>query len=123
MARLFPIVRLQISASLFLLLRSKALFSILNDKSPGPDGFNSCFYKAPWDTIGSDVNKDVLNFFQSGKLLKEINNTSLNMIPKVKHPVFVADFRPIACCSILYKVISKLLCSRLKLVLPSLISL
>lgn len=44
------------------------------------------------------------------------------MIPKVKHPVSVADFRPIVCCSALYKIISKILCSWLKLVLPFMIS-
>ncbi|XP_062113724.1 uncharacterized protein LOC133824761 [Humulus lupulus] len=50
------------------------------------------------------------------------DGTLLSLIPKVDQPVNAFDFRPIACCNTLYKCISKMLCNRLKLVLPTLIS-
>ncbi|XP_062075990.1 uncharacterized protein LOC133780132 [Humulus lupulus] len=41
---------------------------------------------------------------------------------KVDQPSTAADFRPIACCTTIYKCISKMLCSRLAAILPSLIN-
>ncbi|XP_074277501.1 uncharacterized protein LOC141601134 [Silene latifolia] len=68
------------------------VFSIPDDKSPGPDGYSSCFFKAGWETI------------------------------KVKHPRSVKEFRPLACCNTMYKIIAKILCARLAPVLPKIIS-
>jgi hypothetical protein len=44
------------------------------------------------------------------------------MIPKVDNPDKVAQFRPISLCIVVYKVISKLLSNRLKVILPDIIS-
>ena len=71
---------------------------------------------------GDDVCDAVLEFMETGKLLKELNCTNLVLLPKVEAPVSVLDFRPIACCNTLYKVITKMLCSRMKRVLPDIIS-
>ncbi|XP_062075058.1 uncharacterized protein LOC133779074 [Humulus lupulus] len=65
---------------------SKAMFSIPDTKSPGPDGFGSGFFKSMWPVIGGEVCAAVANFFET-----------------------------------VYKCISKLLCSRLATVLPSLV--
>ncbi|KAL2923281.1 hypothetical protein RDABS01_014772 [Bienertia sinuspersici] len=81
----------------------KAIFSIPENKSPGPDGFGTHFYKHNWDLIGEEVTTAILDFFESGKLLKEINNTFLVLIPKVTKPQNVSEFRPIACCNTIYK--------------------
>ncbi|GAB2280342.1 hypothetical protein Dimus_039402 [Dionaea muscipula] len=43
------------------------------------------------------------------------------LIPKMDTPSKVSDFKPIACCTTIYKIIAKLLCGRLKEVLPSII--
>lgn len=64
----------------------------------------------------------VLNFFPTRKMLKQINATTLYLVPKVEHPESVTQFWPIACCNVLYKIISKMLCSRLKAIIPSIIN-
>ena len=42
--------------------------------------------------------------------------------PKVATPVGLNDYRPIACCTVLYKVITKVLATILSQILPPLIS-
>lgn len=64
----------------------------------------------------------VMEFFGSEELLKVLNNIVITLIPKSAHASLVRDYRSIACCYTLYKIISKMLCNRLKQVLPDLIS-
>ena len=71
--------------------------------------------------MGEEVTQVVLHFFTTGRLLKELNHTSLTLVPKVPNPSSFNDFRPIACCNLLYKCISGIMAARLKAVLPSLI--
>ncbi|KAK4381077.1 hypothetical protein Sango_3002800 [Sesamum angolense] len=57
-----------------------------------------------------------------GRLLKQVNTTILALIPKVRVPSLVSDFRPISCCNVLYKVITKIIVQRLRSVLDKMIS-
>ncbi|XP_074297716.1 uncharacterized protein LOC141628475 [Silene latifolia] len=97
-------------------------FSIPIDKSPGPDGYTSAFFKDTWDIVGADVCASIKDFFATGKLLTQINATNITLIPKCDRPTSVKQFRSIACCNMIYKVISKLLYNRLAQVLPDIIS-
>ena len=56
-----------------------------------------------------------------GNLLKVWNNTSISLIPKVVVPQTMKDFRPISCCNVIYKCITKILVSRIKPYLDQLI--
>lgn len=83
---------------------------------PQGDGFPVEFFKAYWDTVGEQVSNVALQFFVTGKILKEINCTTITLVPKVPNPTYVKEFMPIACCTTLYKLIVKVITTRLKLV-------
>ncbi|KAL2246342.1 UNVERIFIED_CONTAM: hypothetical protein Sindi_2902400 [Sesamum indicum] len=100
----------------------QAVFDIADDKAPGPDGYSSRFFKAAWPVVGEEVTRAVLDFFSTGKLLKQINSTILALIPKVHTPMSVNDFRPISCCNVLYKIIAKLLVQKISVLLDKIVS-
>ncbi|XP_057251762.1 uncharacterized protein LOC130591842 [Beta vulgaris subsp. vulgaris] len=68
-----------------------------------PDGYSSGFFKKAWRQVGAEITLAVLDFFQFGQLLKQINTTTLCLIPKVEQPEEVNQFRPIDCCNVIYK--------------------
>ena len=90
-----------------------------NKKAPGPDGSNASFC---WETIGDIVSEAVCSFLNSGKLLRQVNATAVTLIPKVPCQNYVGDYRPIACCNVVYKAASKLICRRLKRILSSIVT-
>ncbi|CAN1304339.1 Transposon TX1 uncharacterized 149 kDa protein [Linum perenne] len=100
----------------------KVVFQMDSKRAPCPDGFNATFYKVSWNIIGADFTDAVLGFFNTSKMLPELNATSLTLIPKVKSPSQVREFRPISCCSLFYKCVAKILAARMQLVLPDIIS-
>ncbi|KAE8729631.1 hypothetical protein F3Y22_tig00003480pilonHSYRG00012 [Hibiscus syriacus] len=73
----------------------EAIFNQGNEKSTSPDGFTPIFFKKTWNVVGDDI----------------------------PNPSKVKDFRPISCCSVVYKIISKILVKRMTMLLPDIISL
>ncbi|GKB77880.1 hypothetical protein Tco_0944775, partial [Tanacetum coccineum] len=90
------------------------MFQIDGNKAPGPDGFSAYFFKKAWSIVGTDVCNTIKEFFRTGKLLNEVNSTLISLIPKIQTPDKVTDFRPIACCNVLYKCISKIIIDIMK---------
>ena len=100
----------------------EALFSIPNHKSPKLDGFNSGFFKHSWIKIGDQICNAVQDFFRTGIMPDYVSAMKLVVLPKVPNPHFATEFRPISYCNVLYKCISKLICTRINETLPSIIS-
>ncbi|GLT46247.1 hypothetical protein SLA2020_200180 [Shorea laevis] len=99
-----------------------AISSLKPFKAPGPDGVHPFFYQRCWNEIKAKVCSDVIGAFSSGVIPTGWNNCLISLIPKGKAPESITQFRPIGLCNTSYKIISKILVNRLRLVLESLIS-
>ncbi|XP_074301304.1 uncharacterized protein LOC141632680 [Silene latifolia] len=72
--------------------------------------------------MSDEITSAILDFFTIGKLLQQVNHTFITLLPKCEMHQNVTQFRPIAYCNVLYKAISKILCTRLENILPHIIS-
>ena len=89
------------------------------DKSPGPDGFSMAFFQACWGILKSDIMAVFHHFHVTCQFEKSLNATFIALIPKKAAAVEIKDFRPIRG---VYKILAKVLASRLRLALGEIIS-
>lgn len=95
-----------------------ALFSMPENKTPRPDVYPMEYYKAVWTVVGKDLVVAVQSFFLYGLMPRSTNATLLSLVPKTTSAEKMSDFRPIVCCNLVYKLISKIMVHRLKAILP-----
>ena len=91
-------------------------------KAPGPDGMPPLFFQHFWPTCGDVVSKMVMDFLNQGISPPNFNETHIVLIPKIKEPKRVTDYRLISLCKVTYKIVSNVIANRLKKILPSIIS-
>ena len=80
------------------------------------------FYQYFWPKIGEVVARTILDFLNFGLTLPNFNETYIVLIPKVKEPKKVTDYRPISLCNVMFRIASKAIANRMKKFLPSIIS-
>ncbi|KAJ9543812.1 hypothetical protein OSB04_023519 [Centaurea solstitialis] len=100
----------------------KALKDCGCNKSPGPDGFTTGFFKKFWDIIKKDLLAVLDWFWEKEALSNGCNSSFITLIPKSSNPIGLNDFRPISLVGVVYKVISKVLAERMKVVMERIIS-
>lgn len=93
------------------------------DKSPGPDGITFTFFKECWEILKSYILNFVNEFHSNARLPKGITTSFLALISKFGNPQNIEEYIPICLIGSLYKILSKLLASRIKKVVNLLVSL
>jgi len=91
-------------------------------KAPGPDGFTLLFFQQFWDVMGKDVCRVVLSVLHGDPMPAHLNHTNVVLIPKTSYPSNLTNFRLISLCNMVYKLITKAIITRLKGMLPHIIS-
>jgi len=99
-----------------------AIKQMKSTSAPGPDGLHALFYHSFWDIVGPDVTRFVLNILNNYGDPGNINQTLLCLIPKIKNPNLPTDYRPIALCNVILKIVTKTIANRIKSILPTIIS-
>ncbi|XP_024179118.1 uncharacterized protein LOC112185138 [Rosa chinensis] len=99
-----------------------AVFYLGGLKSPGPDDFPGTFYQSYWEIVKKVVHEATAQSFASASILNQFNATYIALIPKVEVPQLATHFRPIALCNFAYKILTKIISTRLRPFMPSLIS-
>lgn len=98
------------------------VFAMKGDGAPGPDCFSGCFYQTYWDIVGEDVYNLVMQFFNRGWILPNLNASNLVLIPKFLGANKVEDYRPIALANFQFKIITKVLADRLAMIASRIVS-
>ncbi|XP_057800164.1 uncharacterized protein LOC131015756 [Salvia miltiorrhiza] len=99
-----------------------AIFSMDASSSPGPDGFTGKFFQSCWALIRNDVCKAVRTFFEKTYLPHGCNSSIMVLLPKKDMVDSVGDLRPIVLSNFFYKIIPKILASRLSVVAATFVS-
>ncbi|XP_015162891.1 uncharacterized protein [Solanum tuberosum] len=88
--------RIEMCATVTELEIINSLKAIGEDKAPGIDSYNVIY--------------------------RNINCTAVTRVPKVSSPMNIKEYIPIACCTVLYKIIGKILATRLQKVISTIIN-
>lgn len=98
-----------------------AIWDCDGEKAPGPDGFNFKFIKKFWSLMQDGIMCFVKHLESYGCLSRRSNPSFISLLPNVKDPLTLAEFRPISLIGCVYKNIVKVLASRIKKVIGAVI--
>jgi hypothetical protein len=83
-------------------------------KSPRPNGWIVEFFLAFFDLVGNETLEMVEETRRKGRVNGALNATFLALIPKSNKPESFGGYRPIALCNLVYKIMSKIIATRIK---------
>lgn len=94
------------------------VFSMSPNKAPSPNGFTALFFQKCWSFLGEDLYLFLEEARCNRSMLRELKTSLIALISKSENPKSFVDFRPIALCNTLYKIITKAIFLRLAKLIP-----
>lgn len=76
-------------------------------KAPGPDGFHAGFFQKNWAILGDQITSVCLQILNGNKYICKISTTHLVLIPNIKKPRRITEYRPIRLCNLVAKIVEK----------------
>ncbi|KAH1105951.1 hypothetical protein J1N35_009719 [Gossypium stocksii] len=95
----------------------EAVKSIAPLKASGKDGYPAIFFQKYLHIVGEEMTKYCLQVLNGQRNMEEVNYTNIVLILKVNSPKSMKEFHPISLCNVVYKIISKVIVNRFRLVL------
>ena len=93
-----------------------------NDKTPGNDGIRIEFYRKFWHLISEPFTKCANECFEKGEMSRSQKQAVITLFEKKgKDRSFLENWRPISLVNVDAKIMSKVIATRLKNVLPQII--
>jgi hypothetical protein len=92
----------------------KVLEGFEKEKSPGSDGWTVEFFLECFDVMGEDLLPMVEETMTTRKVSDALNATFITLIPKRDNPETIQDYRHITLCSLVYKLITRIIANRIK---------
>ena len=99
----------------------EALQSMQSGKAPGIDGLPADFYKALWPVIGDDLLSVLRDSLSNGRLPLSCRRAVLTLLPKKGDLQEIKNWRPVSLLCTDYKLLSKVLATRLRKVMEHVI--
>ena len=101
---------------------SQVLAEMEGEKALSPDGFIIAFFHKCWRVVEANVMAVFKHFHRYSIFERSLNASFLTFIPKNPNAVNIKEFRPISLVGSVYKLLSKVLANKLRVVLDCLIS-
>ena len=103
---------------------SSAVAKLHNDKSPGPDGFTSNFFKLSWKHLGIFLVRFLNYSFKNGHLSLSQRQGMNTLIPKSgKSKDRIENWRPVSLLNTTPNILSAAIANRLRKVMDKLTSI
>lgn len=80
------------------------------------------FIKSQWSTVSGSLEVMVSKGFDDRFVEPFLNRTLIMLIPKVVRPKLISQLLPINLCTVSYKVLTKVIVTRIKSIMPKLVA-
>ncbi|XP_078170094.1 uncharacterized protein LOC144564360 [Carex rostrata] len=98
------------------------LFRMGADKASGPDGLTARFFQMNWDLFKEDLTRAMTSVFEIGQTPTKWLASHMILIPKMDQPATPKEYRPIMIRNVIYRLLMKIIASRLQPHMQTIIS-